>query len=127
MDEQAVRNGAEIRRRILGEPPVVHDAGDTIGSAFAATANAHFWAAIWGREGLDDRARYTLAISLLIARGPGAEGDLAGFMRGAVANQALTIDEVMELILHACVYAGYPAGSNAFRVAQRVFDGKDAP
>ena len=46
-------------------------------------------------------------------------------VRGAI-NNGVTRDEIKEVFLAACVYAGIPAGLDAFKVAAEVFREMDA-
>ena len=43
-------------------------------------------------------------------------------MRAAYEHGSVTQDEIMEVFLHATVYAGIPAGVDAFRTAKEYFD-----
>lgn len=45
---------------------------------------------------------------------------------GAALNVGLTREEIVEAILHASVYAGFPRALNATFVAREVFAGRDA-
>ena len=78
-----------------------------------------FWSAIWERPGLDLRGRVVLAISLLMAGGKSAERELAAIFRDAVSHRVLSVDETMEIILHAAGYLGFPVARSAFRIALR--------
>lgn len=116
------KRGAELRRQVLGEPYTgnVAQAGSRMRREFADAATEHVWDSWWSRPGLDLRARVVLTIALLMTRGTVCEETLGLQIRGAVTNQLLTRDEVMELILHCTSYAGFPAGRAALRVALRV-------
>lgn len=97
----------------------------TAGSgACAAVQDAeleHFWRAYWTVGDFDMRGRVVFAIALLIARGQSGEAALERFMKAAVEEGILTLDELMELVLHTSPYAGYPLSRNAFEIAERTF------
>jgi 4-carboxymuconolactone decarboxylase len=41
-------------------------------------------------------------------------------LRGAL-NNGVTRDEIKEILLQACIYAGFPAGLEGFRVAGELY------
>jgi 4-carboxymuconolactone decarboxylase len=47
-------------------------------------------------------------------------------VRGALRN-GCTVDEICETLLQVAVYAGIPAGVEAFRIARRVLAEEPAP
>ena len=49
----------------------------------------------------------------------------SGHLRGAV-NNGLSRGEIKEMMLQSCIYAGFPAGLEAFRVATELFKELDA-
>ena len=81
------------------------------------------WAMVWTRPGLELKQRSIVTCSILIALGRSHE--LKTHLRGAV-NNGLTRDEIKEMLLHSCIYAGFPAGLEAFRVAGELFAELDA-
>ena len=58
-----------------------------------------------------------LNLAMLTALGKSAEIKL--HVRGAV-NNGLTADDIKEVLLHATVYCGIPAGLDAFKAANEV-------
>ena len=44
----------------------------------------------------------------------------------AARRNGLTADELKEVLLHATVYCGVPAGNGAFAIAQRVLEEEEA-
>jgi 4-carboxymuconolactone decarboxylase len=46
-------------------------------------------------------------------------GELKLHVKGALAN-GVTVEEIKEILLHATVYCGIPAGLNAFKAAHEV-------
>ncbi|KAJ5599118.1 4-carboxymuconolactone decarboxylase [Penicillium hetheringtonii] len=74
---------------------------------------------IWTRPGLERRDRSLLNIGMLMALNRGPE--LGIHLRGA-RNNGLSELEIREAIMHASVYCGAPAGVDAFKIAERVFN-----
>lgn len=77
------------------------------------------WGKVWARPGLDRRVRSMLSVTLLAALGK--RDELRNHVLGAL-NNGVTKDEIQEVLLHTTVYAGFPAGLEAFRAAKEVFD-----
>ena len=74
-------------------------------------AEAFAFGDIYGRPGLDARSRQLVTIGVLTALG-GCEPQLKVHV-GAALNVGLTPDEIVEAMLHAAVYAGFPRALNA--------------
>jgi 4-carboxymuconolactone decarboxylase len=73
----------------------------------------------WTRPGLERRDRSLLNIGMLMALNRAPE--LAVHVRGA-RNNGLSELEIREAIIHATTYCGVPAGVDAFKIAERVFN-----
>jgi 4-carboxymuconolactone decarboxylase len=58
-----------------------------------------------------------LNLAMLTALGKSAEIKL--HVRGAI-NNGLTVEDIKEVLLHATVYCGIPAGLDAFKSANEV-------
>jgi 4-carboxymuconolactone decarboxylase len=113
--------GMRVRREVLGDAHVDRvQAGTTPFTApFQELATEMAWGAVWSRPGLDRKTRSCITLAILTALGRQAE--LAVHVRGAVRN-GLTHEEIAEVLLHAAVYAGLPAGNTAFAAVQRALD-----
>jgi len=72
---------------------------------------------VWAREGLDRRTRSAITLAVLTALG--RENEIAMHVRAARTN-GLTPEEISEVLLHTAVYAGIPAGVEAFAAAAEV-------
>jgi 4-carboxymuconolactone decarboxylase len=75
------------------------------------------WGYAWNREGLDRKTRSMLNLAMLTALNRAPEVKL--HVRGAV-NNGVTVEEMKEVLLHATVYCGIPAGLDAFKAANEV-------
>ena len=69
------------------------------------------------RPGLDKKTRSMINLAMLTALGKAPEIKL--HVRGAI-NNGLSVDDIKEVLLHATVYCGIPAGLDAFKAANDV-------
>ena len=119
MDKAKYEKGLGVRREVMGDEFV--DRALSSASDFTqplqelVTRNA--WGQVWAREGLDRRTRSLITIATLAALK--ASTELKGHVRGALRN-GCTVEEIQEVLLHATVYCGMPAGVEAFRAANEV-------
>jgi 4-carboxymuconolactone decarboxylase len=77
----------------------------------------------WSRPGLDRKTRSLITLAALTAMV--RPNQLKNHVRGALANGA-TREEIQEVLLHTVVYAGVPAGVEAFTAAGEVLKELDA-
>ena len=113
--------GLGVRRAVLGAEYV--DASIAGADAFTAPlqelVTEYCWGEIWTRPALSRRDRSLLNLAMLTALNRPHE--LRLHTRGAVAN-GVSREEIQEALLQATIYAGVPAGVDAFRVAREVLD-----
>lgn len=109
--------GMRLRREVLGDAHV--DAAVTATTPFDEPFQDFItrtaWGDVWARPGLDRWTRSAITLAVLTALR--AEGEIAMHVRAAVRN-GMTPAEISEVLLHATVYAGVPAGNAAFRIAR---------
>jgi 4-carboxymuconolactone decarboxylase len=119
MTDELDRAGEAVRRTVLGEAHVDRaTAGATPFTApFYEYVTRAAWGGVWARPGLDLRTRSLLTLAVLAALR--CEQELAMHVAAAV-RLGVTAAEIREVLLHATVYAGAPAGNAAFAVAARV-------
>jgi len=77
---------------------------------------------VWSRAGLAVRDRSMVTVAVLVALGQTEE--LRAHLAGA-RSVGLTVDELVEVIMHVSVYAGVPAANAALRVAAEVLAPND--
>ncbi|MBI4300298.1 MAG: carboxymuconolactone decarboxylase family protein [Chloroflexi bacterium] len=77
---------------------------------------------VWSRPGLEMKYRSMITIAALTALQRLEQ--LRAYIQGGL-NVGLTRTEVCEIILHMCVYAGFPAAIEGFRIANEVFEELD--
>jgi 4-carboxymuconolactone decarboxylase len=111
--------GLRTRRAVLGAEYVDGSlaAADDFMMAFQRITTEWCWGYAWNRPGLARKSRSMLNIAMLTALGKSAELKL--HLKGALANGE-TVDEIKEILLHATVYCGIPAGLDAFKSAHEV-------
>ncbi len=120
--------GLPVRREVLGAEYVdgsIDRANDFM-MAFQHITTELCWGYAWTRPGLDRRTRSLLNLAMLTALKAPAELKL--HVKGALTN-GVTVDEIKEVLLHATVYCGIPAGLEAFKAANEVLvaEGKVGP
>jgi 4-carboxymuconolactone decarboxylase len=100
----------EQRRRGLERMEEVYgfDMTDGQGDFFGYTAD-HLFADVWNRPGLTDRDRRLLLIGLL--SGTGGADVLGIQVPAAHANGELSDEELREIVIFLCHYAGWPNGA----------------
>ena len=117
--------GLQLRREVLGPEYVdgsLARANDFM-MAFQRITTEWCWGYAWGRDGLEKKTRSMLNLAMLTALNRSAEIKL--HVKGAL-NNGVTPDEIKEILLHATVYCGIPAGLDAFKVANQVLEEEGA-
>lgn len=115
--EELFNLGLAVRREVLGRAYVdrsLADADDFM-MPFQELTTSWCWGYTWTRDGLDRRTRSLLNLAILTALGRASE--LRLHVRGAL-NNGVTREEIREVLLHATVYCGIPAGLEGFRAAR---------
>jgi 4-carboxymuconolactone decarboxylase len=108
--------GVVVRREVLGKEYVDNSLAkaDDFMSAFQDITTEMCWGYAWTRPGLDRKQRSFLNLAMLTALNKPHELKL--HVKGAITN-GITVDEIREVLLHATVYCGIPAGLEAFKAA----------
>ncbi len=114
MDTERYEAGKAVRAEVLGPLPAANEWS----RPFQDMVLEYCWGAIWARPGLDRKTRSMLNLAMLGALGRSHE--LALHIRGAL-NNGCSKEEIREVLLQLAVYAGIPAGVEAFRTANAVF------
>ena len=112
-------NGLALRREVLGAAYVdksMQSAND-FQMAFQHITTEWCWGYARDRPGLDRKTRSMLNLAMLTALNRAPEVKL--HTRGAIAN-GVSVEEIKEVLLHATVYCGIPAGLDAFKAANEV-------
>ena len=107
----------ERRRRGLERMEQVYgfEMTDGTGDFFAYTAD-HLFADIWNRPGLSDRDRRLLLIGLLT--GSNQHDVLTIQIPAALAAGELDEQQLREIVILLCHYAGWPSGSRVNQIVE---------
>jgi 4-carboxymuconolactone decarboxylase len=119
VESEMFAKGLQVRRSVLGAEYVdgsIAKADDFM-MAFQRITTEWCWGYAWTRDGLDRKTRSMLNLAMLTALGKPAE--LRLHVKGALTN-GVTVDQIKEILLHATVYCGIPAGLDAFKAAHEV-------
>jgi 4-carboxymuconolactone decarboxylase len=111
--------GLKLRREVLGAEYVdksVANANDFT-QAFQDITTEWCWGFAWSRPGLDKKTRSMLNLAMLTALNRAPELKL--HVRGAITN-GVSVEEIREILVHATIYCGVPAGLDAFKAANEV-------
>ncbi len=120
MDKKTYETGLGIRTDVLGKDYVENAlrTADDFNKPFQELVTEYCWGAVWGREGLSRKTRSMLNLAMIgVLNRP---HELRAHVAGALRN-GVTKDEIREVFMQLAIYAGVPAGVDAFRVAREVF------
>jgi 4-carboxymuconolactone decarboxylase len=125
MNDELFETGLAIRREVLGAEYVDANlsTADDFNRDFQRIVTEYCWGAAWGRDALTRRDRSLLNLAMLGALNRPAE--LKVHLRGALTN-GCTREEIADTLIQLTIYAGVPAGVEAFRIARAVFTEVDA-
>jgi 4-carboxymuconolactone decarboxylase len=112
--------GLEVRKAVLGTEYVETSIknADDFNRPLQDLVTEYCWGAVWTREGLSRKTRSMLNLAMLSVLNRPHELEL--HLRGALRN-GCTKEEIREVLLQVAIYAGVPAGVDAFRTARKVF------
>jgi 4-carboxymuconolactone decarboxylase len=120
MDREAYEKGAALRRKVMGEKHVAKRgaSADRFTKQQIELVTAIAWGTIWSRPGLPLKTRSLLTLGMLTALD--RPDEIVGHIIGALNNGA-SMDEIIEVFVHAAGYCGFPASNGAVRLAVEVF------
>ncbi len=128
MSQQRYDTGLQIRKEVLGAEYVDKSlaAADSFNRDFQEIVTEYCWGGTWGRGVLSKQQRSLNNLCMLAALNRSHEFKL--HFRGALTN-GCSLDEVRETLIQVAIYAGIPAGVEAFRLAREVLneDGIEVP
>ncbi|MFD8820124.1 carboxymuconolactone decarboxylase family protein, partial [Streptomyces sp. NPDC059627] len=118
--EERFAHGLEVLRTINGEAGQrVIDSLSDISPELAHQIVAWGFGEIYSRPQLVPRDRQLVTLGMLTALG-GCEPQLEVHINAAL-NMGLTPEQILEALLHAAGYCGFPKALNATFVAKKVF------
>lgn len=125
MTDNLFDRGLEARKAVLGTEYVEKSLSqaDEFSKPLQQLVTEYCWGAIWTREGLPRKTRSLLNLAMLTALN--RQHELKIHVMGALRN-GCTRAEIQEALLQATIYAGVPAGVEAFRTARAALAEYDA-
>lgn len=119
MSDDLFETGLKIRKAVLGEAYVEKSLGaaDDFNRDFQTLVTEYCWGAGWGRSALSLRDKSLLNLVMLGALNRPHEFKL--HLKGALTN-GCTVEEIKDTLIQLAIYAGIPAGVEAFRLAREV-------
>jgi len=124
-EDESFRTGMQIRREMFGPAGSDDRYAQTtdFNRPFEDVVTRYCFGDTWSRPGLDRKTRSLITLAALTAMV--RPNQVRVHVRGALANGA-TPEEIREVLLHTVVYAGVPAGVEAFTAAAEVLKELDA-
>jgi 4-carboxymuconolactone decarboxylase len=121
MDDSLFQAGIDARTRVLGPEFVTRafSTADSFNREMQEMVTEYCWGGVWGRTTLTDRQRSLNNLCILAALNRANE--FKSHFRGALRNGA-SLDELRDTLMQIAVYAGIPAGVEAFRLGREVLD-----
>jgi 4-carboxymuconolactone decarboxylase len=120
MNDDLFETGLKIRREVVGAEYVDRSLSqaDEFSEDFQRLVTEYCWGAGWGRGVLSRRDRSLLNLVMIGTLNRGQEFKL--HLRGALRN-GCSKEEIRDALIQLAIYAGIPAGVEAFRLAREVF------
>jgi len=118
-DEQRRREGAQVRREVLGAKHVNRSAQNrnAFNEPFQDLITRYAWGEIWSRPELPRTTRSLITLAMMVALN--REEEFKMHVRAAFRN-GVTQEELREVLLQSAIYCGLPAANNAFNWAEAV-------
>jgi 4-carboxymuconolactone decarboxylase len=122
--DDSYERGRAMRFEMFGEPGVASlDNADDFSEPLQDLVTRMCFGDVWSRPGLDRKTRSMLTIAILV--GQSRPDQLRNHINGALAN-GVTKDEIREILMHATIYVGLPAGTDSWRHAREALKDADA-
>lgn len=121
MDRETFEAGKQARAKVLGDEYVTRafDDADSFNRRFQELVTTYCWGEVWTQPTLGDKQRSLNNLCILASLNRSHE--FKTHFRGALRN-GCTLDELKETLFQIAIYAGIPAGVEAFRLAREVLD-----
>ena len=111
--------GMAVRRQVLGDAYVDKATAnvDDFNRDFQRIVTEYCWGEVWTRTTLSNKQRSLNNLCIIATLNRAAEFEI--HVRGALRN-GCTPEEIRDTLIQVAVYAGIPAGVEAFRIAKKV-------
>jgi len=119
MDQERYQRGMAVRRQVLGDAYVdkATSEADDFNRDFQRLVTEYCWGEVWTRSVLTNKQRSLNNLCMIAALNRAHEFEL--HVRGALRN-GCTPEEIRDCLFQVAIYAGIPAGVEAFRIARKV-------
>lgn len=119
MSDDSFVRGMQVRRDMFGPTGADErlDGASSFVRPLEEVVTRYCFGDTWSRPQLDRKTRSLITLAALTALSK--PNQIKVHVRGALANGA-TVEEIREVLLHTTVYAGIPAGVEAFHAADEV-------
>jgi len=118
-DKDLYEKGMAVRRQVLGDAYVDQATAniDDFNRDFQRILTEYCWGEVWTRQVLSNKQRSLNNLCIIATLNRAAEFEM--HVRGALRN-GCTPAEIRDTLIQVAVYAGIPAGVEAFRIARKV-------
>jgi 4-carboxymuconolactone decarboxylase len=118
-DRDLYEKGMAVRRQVLGDAYVDTATAniDDFNRDFQRILTEYCWGEVWTRQVLSNKQRSLNNLCIIATLNRAAEFEM--HVRGALRN-GCTPAEIRDTLIQVAVYAGIPAGVEAFRIARKV-------
>ena len=118
-DKDLYEKGMAVRRQVLGDAYVDKATAniDDFNRDFQRILTEYCWGEVWTRQVLTNKQRSLNNLCIIATLNRAAEFEM--HVRGALKN-GCTPAEIRDTLIQVAVYAGIPAGVEAFRIARKV-------
>ena len=118
-DNNLYEKGMAVRRQVLGDAYVDKATAniDDFNRDFQRILTEYCWGEVWTRQVLTNKQRSLNNLCIIATLNRAAEFEM--HVRGALKN-GCTPAEIRDTLIQVAVYAGIPAGVEAFRIARKV-------
>ena len=119
MASDLYKKGMAMRRQVLGDAYVDKATSnvDDFNRDFQRIVTEYCWGEVWTRQVLTNKQRSLNNLCIIATLNRAAEFEI--HVRGALRN-GCTPEEIRDTLIQVAVYAGIPAGVEAFRIARKV-------
>ena len=119
MTDDLYKKGMAVRRQVLGDAYVDRAISnvDDFNRDFQRIVTEYCWGEVWTRQVLTNKQRSLNNLCIIATLNRAAEFEF--HVRGALRN-GCTPEEIRDTLIQVAVYAGIPAGVEAFRIARKV-------
>lgn len=119
MEKDRYGRGAEVIMKLAGQQGIqAVDDVQTFSPDLGRMIVEFAFGEIYSRPVFDFKQRELITLSSLITQGAGAEQ--LQFHFNAALNSGMSLEELIEVVIHCAVYAGFPRALSALSVLEKI-------